>query len=58
MTPHEREREARNQMAAWLRWDLVPEGLRLRDKALDAYRDAIEARVRWDQQADAEGYNR
>ncbi len=27
------------------------------EELLDEYRSAVEARVRWEQQADAEGYN-
>ena len=53
---HDREREAReeviDQMYAFAENDVA-----YMDAALDAYRDAVEARVRWDQQADAEGYN-
>lgn len=44
---HDREREARRDVfkASW------QGGM---NAALDAYRDAVEARVRWDQQAQAE----
>ena len=60
---HDREREARDKVwAAVIALDDPEPGqnraaVHAVTTALDAYRDAVEARVRWDQQADAEGYN-
>ncbi len=56
MTPQEREREARARI--WILRGAIstPVVVQL-EAALDEYRAAVEARVRWEQQADAEGYN-
>ena len=45
---HDREREARANLARFLPWDYLDGPIPVAEAALDAYRDAVEARVRWD----------
>lgn len=59
VTPQEREREAREDIRDLMDClaDITHIGQCECEQRLDAYRSAVEARVRWEQQADAEGYD-